>query len=137
MKFSFVLVSAMLAIVPIASMGITFFVPILIPKYVNGIAIMKLSLWIVVVEAAGLPLNALFATGRAWLYGRGVLAGILLFIVSAFVLTPALGGMTAVVLGSLIGRVARVAACYCELFFIMRRETYSKPAQPVDWNSRK
>ena len=76
MLFSLVIVSGMLILVPLISMGLNYFVPILIPKYVEGIAIMKVALWFVVVEAASLPLNALFATGKAWLYGRGVLVGL-------------------------------------------------------------
>ena len=55
------------------------FVPHLIPKYVAGIPVMKVCLWFSVVEAAYLPINTLFATGRPWLYGRSVIVGIVVF----------------------------------------------------------
>ena len=64
------------------------FVPYFIPKYVAGIPVMKVCLWFPVVEAAFLPINTLFATGRPWLYGRSVIAGISSFSFSdLFVIT--------------------------------------------------
>ena len=128
-RFSALLVVAMLVCVPALSLGLDFFVPLAIPKYLDGIGAMKASLWVVVVEAASLPLNALYATGRAWLYGRGVLVGLVAFVAGALLLASPVGGLLAVVLGSLAGRIARVAVCYLELFLLVRREVHGRCVQ--------
>lgn len=99
-----------------------YFVPYVIPKYVAGIPIMKICLWFSVIEAASLPLSALYATGRAWLYGRGVIVGLIVFPLAAYLLTPALGGVLAVVAGSLLGRAARTIIAHVELSVLMGRE---------------
>ena len=101
---------------------LNYFVPFAIPKYVTGIPIMKLCLWFSVIEAANLPLNALFATGRSWLYGRGVIVGLVVFPLTTYLLTPALGGVLAVVAGSLSGRAARTIAAHVDLAALTRRE---------------
>jgi O-antigen/teichoic acid export membrane protein len=101
---------------------LNYFVPFAIPKYVSGIPIMKLCLWFSVIEAANLPLNALFATGRSWLYGRGVIVGLVVFPLTTYLLTPAIGGVLAVVTGSLSGRAARTIAAHVELAVLTRRE---------------
>lgn len=119
---SMALVPAMAAFVVVVSLSLNYLVPLLFPKYVDGIAIMKVCLWMVVVQTAALPLNALFATGRAWLFGRGVLVGLLLFVAFAFLSSSWLGGAMAVVVGSLLGRAARVATCYIDLFVLVRGE---------------
>ncbi|MGD9731521.1 MAG: lipopolysaccharide biosynthesis protein [Desulfamplus sp.] len=120
---SFFLIPVMIVFVILASLCIEFFIPVFIPKYVEGIAIMKLSLWMTVVSAASLPLNVLFATGKAWLYGRGVLIGLLSFLVFSIIFSSSLGGMVAVVFGSLIGRSMRVVVCYLELYWIVLKES--------------
>jgi hypothetical protein len=98
------------------------FVPIVIPKYVAGIPLIKVYLWFCVIEAASLPLNTLFATGRSWLYGRGVIAGMVVFPVATYVLLPVTGGVLAVAIGSLLGRTARTIAAYVDLVVLTRRE---------------
>ncbi|RJR23044.1 MAG: hypothetical protein C4581_00030 [Nitrospiraceae bacterium] len=97
-------------------------VPHLIPKYIAGIPAMKVSLWFPVVQAAFLPINTLFATGRPWLYGRSVIAGVAVFGLSTWLLLPVTGGLLAVVTGSLLGRVARTAAAYVDLIALTGRE---------------
>jgi O-antigen/teichoic acid export membrane protein len=101
---------------------LNYFVPFAIPKYVAGIPIMKICLWFSIIEAANLPLNALFATGRSWLYGRGVIVGIFIFLLATYLLIPALGGALAVVTGSLLGRAARTIVAHVELSLLMRQE---------------
>ena len=64
------------------------FVPYFIPKYVAGIPVMKVCLWFPVVQAAFLPINTLFATGRPWLYGRSVIAGMVVFPLATYLLLP-------------------------------------------------
>ena len=98
------------------------FVPYVIPKYVAGIPVMKVCLWFSVVEAAFLPMNVLFATGRSWLYGRSVIAGIVVFPLATYLLLPTLGGLLAVAVGSLLGRTARTLAAYMDLVLLTRRE---------------
>ena len=98
------------------------FVPHFIPKYVDGIAVMKVCLWFSVVEAAFLPINALFATGRPWLYGRSVIAGMVVFPLATYFLYPAIGGLLAVAAGSLLGRTARTLAAYVDLVALTRQE---------------
>ncbi len=97
-------------------------VPHLIPKYVAGIPVMKVCLWFPVIQAAFLPMNTLFATGRQWLYGRGVIAGIIVFAIATYLLLPAIGGLLAVAAGSLLGRAARTIAGYLDLIVLTRRE---------------
>ena len=97
-------------------------VPQLIPKYVAGIPVMKVCLWFPVVQAAFLPINTLFATGRPWLYGRSVIAGIIVFPLATYLLFPMIGGLLAVALGSLLGRAARTIAAYVDLFALARCE---------------
>lgn len=99
------------------------FVPHFIPKYIAGISVMKLCLWFPVVEAAFLPMNTIFATGRPWLYGRSVIAGIVVFAVATYLLVPVIGGLLAVAAGSLLGRAARTLAAYVDLVALTRRET--------------
>jgi hypothetical protein len=99
------------------------FVPHLIPKYLAGIPVMKVCIWFPVVTAAFLPMNALFATGRPWLYGRSVIAGLVVFPLATYLLLPTLGGLLAVAVGSLLGRAARTFAAYVDLVTLTRRET--------------
>ena len=98
------------------------FVPQFIPKYVAGIPVMKVCLWFPVVQAAFLPINALVATGRSWLYGRSVIAGIIVFAIATYLLLPVTGGLLAVAAGSLLGRAARTIAGYVDLIALTRRE---------------
>jgi len=113
----------MIILVCASSFLLDVFVPHLIPKYVAGIPVMKVCLWFSVVEASFLPMNALFATGRPWLYGRSVIAGIVVFPLATYLLYPAIGGLLAVAVGSLLGRAARTLAAYVDLFVLTRRET--------------
>ncbi len=99
------------------------FVPYAIPKYVDGIPVMKVCLWFPVVRAAFLPINTLFATGRPWLYGRSVIAGIVVFPLATYLLYPTIGGLLSVAVGSLLGRAARTLAAYVDLVVLTRRET--------------
>jgi O-antigen/teichoic acid export membrane protein len=98
------------------------FVPYFIPKYIAGIPVMKICLWFPVVQAAFLPINTLFATGRPWLFGRSVIAGIIVFPLATYLLLPSLGGLLAVAVGSLLGRTARTLAAYLDLIALTRRE---------------
>ncbi|TWJ19059.1 lipopolysaccharide biosynthesis protein [Geobacter argillaceus] len=98
------------------------FVTHFIPKYVAGIPAMKVCLWGPVLQAAFLPINTLFATGRPWLYGRSVIAGIIVFPLATYLLLPVTGGLLAVAIGSLLGRVARTIAAYVDLVVLTRRE---------------
>jgi len=99
------------------------FVPYFIPKYIDGIPVMKVCLWFSVVQAAFLPMNSLFATGRPWLYGRSVIAGLVVFPLATYFLLPVIGGLLAVAAGSLLGRAARTLAAYVDLVALTRRET--------------
>ena len=99
------------------------FVPYFIPKYVDGIQVMKVCLWFSVVQAAFLPINTLFATGRPWLYGRSVIAGLVVFPLATYLLYFAIGGLLSVTVGSLLGRAARTLAAYVDLVALTRRET--------------
>lgn len=99
-----------------------FLVPLLIPKYQAGIPIMKLCLWFPVLQAAFLPLNLLFATGRPWLFNRSVLVGMAVFPLATCLLLPVTGGPVAVVAGSLLGRAARLLAAYLDLAALTRAE---------------
>ncbi len=106
----------------VGSFLLQWFVPFFIPKYVAGIPVMKLCLWFPVVQAAFLPMNVLFAAGRPWLYGRGIIAGIVVFAAATYLLLPELGGLLAVAAGSLLGRSARTLAAYADLILLAGRE---------------
>ena len=97
-------------------------VPYFIPKYVAGLPIMKVCLWFSVVEAAFLPINILFATGRPWLYGRSVIAGLVVFPLATYLLIPVIGGVLAVTVGSLLGRAARTLAAYVDLIILTKQD---------------
>ncbi len=99
-----------------------FLVPVFIPKYQAGLPLMKLCLWFPVLQAAFLPLNALFATGRPWLFSRGVVAGMVVFPLATYLLLPVCSGPVAVVAGSLFGRAARILAAYIDLASVARSE---------------
>jgi O-antigen/teichoic acid export membrane protein len=116
------LTGTMVVIVLICSYLLGVLVPLAIPKYAAGIPLMKVCLWFSVLQAASLPFNTLFATGRSWLYGRSVIVGLIVFPLSAYLLTPALGGILAVALGSLIGRTARTLVAYMEIAVLTRSE---------------
>ena len=113
---------AMVVIVLICSYFLGVLVPVAIPKYAGGVPLMKVCLWFSVLQAAELPFNTLFATGRSWLYGRGVIVGLIVFPLSAFLLKPSLGGILAVALGSLLGKMARTLVAYGEIVALTRRE---------------
>ena len=112
----------MILLAYIGSLMLDIFVPFFIPKYIAGIPVMKVCLWFPVVQAAFLPINTLFATGRPWLYGRSVIAGIIIFPLATYLLLPVLGGLLAVAVGSLLGRAARTVAAYVDLAVLTRRE---------------
>lgn len=116
------LVGTMIVLVLVCSYLLGLLVPLAIPKYVDGIPLMRASLWFSVLQAAALPFNTLFATGRSWLYGRGVIVGMVVFPLAAYLLAPALGGVLAVVVGSLCGRTARTLVAYAELAVLNHRE---------------
>jgi O-antigen/teichoic acid export membrane protein len=117
------LTGLMIVFALVFSFLLNIFVPLAIPRYVTGIPVMKVCLWFPVVQAAFLPMNTLFATGRGWLYGRSVIAGIVVFPLATFLLHPIIGGLLAVAVGSLLGRVARTLAAYVDLVALARRET--------------
>jgi len=116
------LTGCMIFLVCVGSFLLELFVPLFIPKYIAGIPAMKVCLWFSVVQAAFLPMNTLFATGRSWLYGRSVIAGILVFSVTTYLLLPIIGGLLAVATGSLLGRTARTLAAYVDLILLTRQE---------------
>lgn len=106
----------------IGSFLLNYFVPLFIPKYIDGIPVMKVSLWFPIVQAAFLPINTLFATGRPWLYGRSVIPGVAVFLLVSFLLSPIMGGLLAVTIGSLSGHAARTLAAYVDLIILTRQE---------------
>ena len=116
------LTGLMVLTILIVSYSLEFLVPIAIPKYTDGIPLMKICLWFSVVQAASLPLNTLFATGRSWLYGRGVIVGLLAFPLATYLLVPMFGGVLAAAMGSLIGRAVRTVEAYVEILLLTRRE---------------
>jgi hypothetical protein len=118
---------AMTVLVLFVSQALDALVPVLIPEYVDGLALMKVSLWLGVVQASGLPLNALLASGRGWTYGRPILVGLVTFPIAAYLLTPHIGGLLAVAVGSLVGRIARTGAGYWELRAFTQRESGASP----------
>ncbi len=97
-------------------------VPLFIPKYIAGIPVMKVSLWFPVVQAAFLPINTLFATGKPWLYGRSVISGIVVFALAAYLLFPLVGGLLSVTIASLSGKAARTIAAYIDLMIVTQQE---------------
>jgi len=115
----------MVVVVLVITFLLNSLVPIFIPNYVEGLTLMKVCLWLAVIHAALLPLNGLFATGRIWLYGRGVLAGLIAFPLAVYLLNPVIGGMLAVAVGSLLGRLARTIFAYFDLYLLLRRESPS------------
>ncbi|MBP1773153.1 MAG: hypothetical protein H6P99_2316 [Holophagaceae bacterium] len=116
------LTGVMAVIVLICSGLLDLLVPVAIPKYAGGIPLMKVCLWFAVIQAAALPFNTLFATGRSWLYGRGVIVGLIVFPLGAYFLAPVVGGMLAVAYGSLMGRAARTLVAYGEIAVLTHRE---------------
>jgi O-antigen/teichoic acid export membrane protein len=117
-----VLTLLMVIVVLIVSVLLDYFVPLFIPKYIDGLLLMKVCLGLAVIYAASLPLNGLVATGRSWLYGKGILSGLLAFPLAVYLLNPLIGGMMAVAVGSLIGRLVRTVVAYFDLIMLMRRE---------------
>jgi len=117
------LIAFMMLLACAGSFLLDIFVPYFIPKYIAGIPVMKVCLWFPVAQAAFLPINALFATGRPWLYGRSVIAGIIVFPLATYLLLPVIGGLLAVAVGSLLGRAARTIAAYVDLVVLTRSET--------------
>jgi hypothetical protein len=97
-------------------------VPYVIPKYVDAMPVMKVCAWFPVVQAAFLPTNTLYATGKPWLYGRSVIVGLVVFPLATYLLIPVIGGILAVAVGSLLGRAARTCAAYFDLFALARSE---------------
>lgn len=106
-----------------ASFLLDIFVPLLIPKYIAGIPVMKLSLWFAIVEAAyNIPSVTLFAASRPWILGRGIIVGAIVFALVTWLLLPQIGGLLAVTAGSLLGRTVRTLAAYVDLYLLMKKE---------------
>lgn len=103
------------------------FVPMFLPSYVDGLALMKVSIWFAVIQTVGLPLNAFIATGSSGSYGRAIAAGLITFPVAAYLLAPHVGGILAVASGSLAGRGARTVVGYWELNRMARHEAALAP----------
>jgi O-antigen/teichoic acid export membrane protein len=112
----------MVLVVLVFSVLLNYLVPLCIPKYIDGLPLMKACLCLGVIQAASLPLNGLVATGRSWLFGKGILAGLILFPLAVYLLTPHIGGILAVAVGSLLGRLGRTVVAYFDLFMLMRQE---------------
>ncbi len=123
MQVAWVLTLLMCAIFLLTSWVLDGFVPYFIPKYSDGLTLMKVCLGAAIVQAATIPLAGLTATGRSWLVGRGVLVGMIIFPVTVYLLVPYLGGMLAVATGSLVGRLFRTMVGYRDLLTLMRRES--------------
>jgi len=113
----------MIGIVLIIGPLLDYFVPLVIPMYIDGLLMMKACLWLAVIEAVSLPLNGLIATGKGWLYGKGVVVGILAFLIAFYILNSYIGGVMAVIIGSLIGRLVRTLVAYLDLFSLIRQES--------------
>ncbi len=118
------LIGFMVTLAMIGSPLLDVFVPYAIPKYVDGVAAMKLCLWFPVVQAAFLPNNILFATGRPWLFCRSIIPGMVVFLLMTYLLYTyaGVGGLLAVTAGSLAGRSARTLAAYVDLVMLTRAE---------------
>lgn len=112
----------MTALVMAASWLLDLLVPVLIPRYADGLLLMKVSLWLGVVQAFSLPINSVIATGKSWSYGRGILGGVFAFPLATYLLAPHVGGVVAVAAGSLVGRVVRTAIGYRDLANLRNRE---------------
>jgi O-antigen/teichoic acid export membrane protein len=112
----------MVIVVLVISVLLDYFVPLFIPKYVDGLPLMKVCLGMAIIHAASLPLSGLVATGRSWLYGKGIFAGLLAFPLAVYFLNPLTGGLMAVAVGSLIGRLVRTVVAYFDFIMLMRRE---------------
>lgn len=117
------LVICMVLVAFIGSYVLDMFVPYFMPMYVDGLSVMKICLWFSVIEAAFLPANVLFATGRPWLFGRSVIVGVIIFPLATYFLEPVVGGLLAVAIGSLIGRTSRTIAAYVDLAILTRHES--------------
>jgi O-antigen/teichoic acid export membrane protein len=115
----------MLAVVYLAGEALDFLLPLFLPKYIDGLMLMKICFYFSIVQALSIPFSGLIATGRSWLFGKGILAGIAVFPIAAFLLEPHLGGMVAVVVASLMGRLVRTVVAYWDLFSLMRQEAGS------------
>lgn len=111
----------MLAAVFVVSFVLDYFVPYFLPKYLEGLPLMKVCLGLAVFHATSLPLNGLIANGVSWPFGRGVLIGLLVFPLAVYLLNPLIGGIMAVAVGSLVGRLVRVLVSYVDLFLLLRR----------------
>jgi O-antigen/teichoic acid export membrane protein len=115
----------MVGIVLVVGRLLDYFVPLVIPKYIDGLLMMKTCLWIAVIQAMSFPLDGLTATGRGWLYGKGVLVGIFAFLIAFYLLKTYVGGVMAVIIASLIGRFVRTLVAYFDLFSLIRQESKS------------
>lgn len=117
------LIGIMAIVACISTFLLDIFVPLLIPKYIAGIPVMKVCLWFSVVEAAyNIPSVTLFAAGRPWLLGRSIIVGAAVFALVIYFLLPYVGGLLSVVVGSLLGRAARTLAAYADLYVLIRKE---------------
>lgn len=121
-KVAGLLALLMTAVVLLVWLFLDYFVPLFIPNYIDGLTLMKVCLVAVIIQAMGIPLSSLTATGRGWLVGKGVLTGLLAFPVAVYLLNPYIGGMLAVAAGSLIGRLVRTAVAYGDLFMLVKQE---------------
>jgi hypothetical protein len=114
------LIILMILLAMLGSFALTIVVPYVIPNFIDAIPVMKVCLWFSVVQAAFLPLSTLFAAGKPWLYGRSVIAGIIVFPLTTYLLLPEVGPLLSVAVGSLLGRIARTLAAYVDLILLTR-----------------
>ena len=102
--------------------ALKYFVPVFLPRYTDGIDLMQICLYFSIVQALQIPLNGLAATGDAWLWGRSILVGSIVFVAFIFLLGSVLSGALLVVVSSLCGRIGRTVFAYWDFHLLLRRE---------------
>lgn len=120
LKLAALLAVIMTAVVLVAGVVLDVLIPVVIPMYVGGIGIIKILIWHSVLQALSIPLNSLIAHGKSSLFARGVVLGCLAFLLSSLALLSSLGGVEAILYGSIFGRMVRVMAGYIDMYFVNR-----------------
>jgi O-antigen/teichoic acid export membrane protein len=118
-------VFAFVASLPLIVLGwflLPYVVHILLPKYTEGIPLMRMMLLAMPITFLALPNTILWATGRRIDCFASVVAGLAGFVVLSFALKALGEGARSILIASLLGQVINLLASYLLIFRLTRRD---------------
>lgn len=118
LKLAMLLAAIMTVVALVVGIVLDSAIPLVIPMYIGGVGIMKILLWHSVLQALSIPLNSLIAHGSSSIFARGVVLGCFGFLLSSLLLLNLVGGVEAILYGSIVGRLVRIVSGYVDMYLV-------------------